>query len=594
MRALTRKLRFERSFAWQHHRDGWRRAEMLIQQHAMCNDGVLFVSAVEDQLVYRKPLQEPWVGVLHQVPHHNLPGFPDLDRFLQLESWQASEPHCLGLWTLSDYARRFLLGRGIRVSVGVLPYPTSRDVPTFDYRAFRARERPRLLHVGEFLRNFQAFFDLSALGWQKQMLEPEDWAARSATITTNASVELLPTVEADEYDRLLTESVVFLHLDDAPANTTIVECIARATPVCVNRVGGVEEYLGRDYPLYHDGDAPAVLADPARIRRAHEYLFHHRDHIATDDGFLAKLKASAVYVALPVPSSQAGNFRRFSLTVLIAVYARLYNLREQLRRLTVQEGAPAFEILIWNNDPNNSERVHQIVAEFSNQLTIRVIDSSENVYCTMRLAVPAIARSDVLLICDDDVLPNPAYVRTLWDAHLRLGPDAVVCLRGHIFSPHPVDFDDPDGVWRKEEHVVFHDQGAPEVVVDFAHADNMVISMDLLRRAALHPMTHPEYALVDDYWLSYVLSANLGVKCHKIEAGDVFAFTDCADDPSIALYRNASVHEQRVRLYLEHMLAGWPRRAQLRGTLAPSPMQTAIDGRRGSRIISTGGRHGED
>jgi hypothetical protein len=75
-------------------------------------------------------------------------------------------------------------------------------------------------------------------------------------------------------------------------------------------------------------------------------------------------------------------------------------------------------------------------------------------------------------------------------------------------------------------------------------------------------MTHPEYVLVDDYWLSYVLSARLGATCRKIRAPDIFTFTDCADDPEIALYHDRRVHEQRVRLYVEHMLAGWPKGAQ--------------------------------
>jgi Glycosyl transferase family 2 len=560
---LTPKLRLERSFAWEHHREGWGRVEALVRRHLACPDGVLFVSAVEDQLFYRGPILEPWVGVVHQVPHHDLPGFPDVERLLQLKAWRASEPHCLGLWTLTDYVRRFLRDRGIRVPVGVLPYPTSRDVPSFDWERFTARDRPRLLHVGEFLRDYQAFFDLEVPGWQKQMLEPTDWSIRARGIRANDSVQVIPAVGNEAYDQLLTESVVFLHLRDAPANTVIVECIARATPVCVNRVGGVAEYLGSGYPLYHDGDAPRLLREPGRIRDAHAYLLEHRERVATDEEFLEKARSSAVYVSLPTPPSRQGAFRRFDVTVLVAVYARLRNLREQLDRFARQEDAPDFEVVLWNNDPRNAPHVDQLVRERSADLAIRVIHSSDNIYCAMRLAVPAIARSDVLLVCDDDVFPSPRYVRTLYDAHQRLGPDAAVCLRGHVFHPHRLDPDDPDRVWRREEHMTFHDQAAEECVVDFAHADNLVITMDLLRRASLHAMTHAEYVLVDDYWLSYVLSARLGATCRKVQAPDLFRFTDCADDPDVALYHNPRVHEQRVRLYVEHMRAGWPRGAQL-------------------------------
>jgi hypothetical protein len=558
------KLRIDRTFTWPHHREGWGRIEALVREHLVCADGVRFVSAVEDQLVHIGPIDEPWVGVVHQVPRHDLPGFPDVERLLKMKAWRISEPHCLGLWTLTDYVRRFLLQRGVRVPVGVLPYASSRDVPSFDWARFATRDRPRLLHVGEFLRDYQAFFDLEVPGWQKQMLQPPDWPVRSGSVNANDSVEIIPPVVNDEYDQLLTESVVFLQLRDAPANTTIVECLARATPVCVNRVGGVEEYLGASYPLYHDGDAARVLHGLGCVRDAHAYLLERRERVATDAEFLDKARASAVYVSLPTPPSRQGGFRRFEVTVLIAVYARLYNLREQLERLGRQSDAPRFEVVIWNNDPRNAPQVDQVVREVGAGLATRVIHSSDNVYCSMRLAVPAIARSDVLLVCDDDVLPEPHYVRTLYDAHRRLGPDVAVCLRGHVFQPHRLNLDDPARVWRREEHLTFHDQAADECIVDFAHADNLMIPMDLLRRAALHPMTHPEYVLVDDYWLSYVLSAALGATCCKIRAPDIFQFTICADDPEVALYHDPRVQEQRVRLYVEHMLAGWPKGAELK------------------------------
>ncbi|NOT39088.1 MAG: glycosyltransferase [Alphaproteobacteria bacterium] len=413
------------------------------------------------------------------------------------------------------------------------------------------------------MRDFQAFFDLDVPGWQKQMLEPTDWAVRSRAVRANDSVEVLRPVADNVYDELLAESAVFLQLSDATASTTVVECVARATPICVNRVGGVPEYLGPDYPLYHEGNAAALLRDTARVRDAHQYLLDRRESAPCDKDFIDRVQSSAVYISLPTPPSRQGVFERFDVTVLITAYARLHSLREQLNRFSCQRDAPRFELVIWNNDSRNAPLVDAAVRDLSSDFPIRVIHSSENFYCAMRLALPAIARSDVLLICDDDVLPEPHYIRTLYDAHERLGREVAVCVRGHVFHPHRLDLDNPELVWQREQHMKFHDQNAPECTVDFAHADNFVISMDLLRRASLRPMTHPEYVLVDDYWLSYVLSAEVGVSCRKIQAPEIFRFTESADDPNIALYHNPSVHEQRVRLYVEHMLAGWPKGAQI-------------------------------
>lgn len=547
-----------RRFAWEHHREGWSRVEDLVEKHLVTADGLLFVSAVEDQLFHYGPVREPWVGVIHQVPHHDLPGFPDLERFVKLRAWKESEPYCRGLWTLCDYLRRFLVDRGVRVPVGVVPYPSARDVPAFDWHRFMNRPRRRLLHVGEFLRNYQAFFDLDVPDWQKVMLLPEDWERRSKALHLNDSVELLPTLSNEEYDQVLTDSAVFLDLFDAPANTAVVECLARGTPLCVNRVGGIEEYLGRAYPLYHRGDAAEVLGDLERVRAAHHYLVERRTTFGSDTHFLERLAGSACYVSLPVPPSSGTEFPSFEVTVLIATYARVYNLRAQLEAFSRQEQAPTFEIVLWNNDARNSREIDEIVANAPGHLRIRVIHSSENIYCAMRWAVPAFARSDVLLVCDDDVCPKPSYLRVMVDAHRRLGPEAALCLRGHKFKPHALNLEDPGREWRRGEHSAFFDESAPECDVHFAHADNFVISLDLLRRASLHQMTHPEYVLVDDYWLSYVLSARLGVTLRKLCAPDIFEFTPCADDPNIALYHNPKVQEQRTRLYVEHMLAGWP------------------------------------
>ena len=48
-------------------------------------------------------------------------------------------------------------------------------------------------------------------------------------------------------------------------------------------------------------------------------------------------------------------------------------------------------------------------------------------------------------------------------------------------------------------------------------------------------MEHYEYWLIDDYWLSFVFSHILKVPIWKIRAVDALSFTECADDPLIAL-----------------------------------------------------------
>lgn len=65
------------------------------------------------------------------------------------------------------------------------------------------------------------------------------------------SVELIQHCSDQDYDQLLATSVVYLDLVDASACNTVIECIVRNVPVSINRLPAIEEYLGKDYPLYH-------------------------------------------------------------------------------------------------------------------------------------------------------------------------------------------------------------------------------------------------------------------------------------------------------------------------------------------------------
>ena len=58
----------------------------------------------------------------------------------------------------------------------------------------------------------------------------------------------------------LSSSVVLCLLYATAANNVVIECIARATPILVNPLAAVVEYLGPDYPLYAcDEDEAALL-----------------------------------------------------------------------------------------------------------------------------------------------------------------------------------------------------------------------------------------------------------------------------------------------------------------------------------------------
>jgi hypothetical protein len=97
-----------------------------------------------------------------------------------------------------------------------------------------------------------------------------------------SSIRFLEYLNNDEYDKLMTENIVYINLVDASAVNTIIECIVRNTPIIVNKHPSVVELLGEKYPLYFTASSTNynlinvqvynMLCSDSLIRRSHRYL----------------------------------------------------------------------------------------------------------------------------------------------------------------------------------------------------------------------------------------------------------------------------------------------------------------------------------
>jgi hypothetical protein len=161
------------------------------------SDGTLFIGSVEDMVVagqvlkyvsdshdsifcycisnisfFRSLCREPWVGVCHQVPHHEIPNFPDGERLVKNKVFQQSLVHCLGLFTLSTHNKNFLQ-KHLQVPINVIMYPTP-SVSSSQLFQLDSKRPPALLFIGEYLRRFRDFFLLNSKGYRKLLLAPSD------------------------------------------------------------------------------------------------------------------------------------------------------------------------------------------------------------------------------------------------------------------------------------------------------------------------------------------------------------------------------------------------------------------------------------
>ena len=105
------------------------------------------------------------------------------------------------------------------------------------------------------------------------------------------SVDMRYLEDYTEYDTLLSKNIVFINLFDASANNTIVECIIRNTPIIVNKLPAIVEYLGNDYPLYFNtlNDVNDILENKKLIFKAHKYLVNLNKEEYSFDFFKKKI-----------------------------------------------------------------------------------------------------------------------------------------------------------------------------------------------------------------------------------------------------------------------------------------------------------------
>lgn len=306
----------EDPFAWQHRHCGIRSGAQILQA-ILSQDHSAPLNAEETGIL---PIAEPWAGILHNPP--NMPAnFHPAETpqvILGKAVWRESLDACVGLFTLSEYCADWLR-EATGKPVAALVHPTEIPDTLFDFEAFLANDNKKIVQVGWWLRRLSAIYDLpvatdNALGFGKLRLVPEfipqadqylknmiagetRGRAAGAPVAQDNTAEChhLPNAQ---YDELLSRNIVFIQLYDASANNTVIECLARGTPVLVNPLPAVREYLGEDYPLYYDTlqQAADMALDVPRLAAAQQHLLDNpiRQRLGGDT-FRQQVIASDVY-----------------------------------------------------------------------------------------------------------------------------------------------------------------------------------------------------------------------------------------------------------------------------------------------------------
>jgi hypothetical protein len=271
------------------HRSGWPYAVSSLEP-LFCKQGILFDDFIEQRFCYagERPIYTtPWVGVFHHPWH--VPSFLyeqyGLEAILEGAAWKESEKQLRGAIALSEDAAKYLSSR-LTVPVVAIKHPSEIPEWMWTEEAYLQNQDKKLIQFGSYLRNTRAIYQLPKIrDHEKFRCMPEkswivDYDKRISTYwesegtrTDYGSVAELGYVSNEQYDRFLSSNVVLTELFAASANNFVIECIARNTPLVVNRHPAAVEYLTADYPLFFDdlAEVPALVTTD-RVIAAHRYL----------------------------------------------------------------------------------------------------------------------------------------------------------------------------------------------------------------------------------------------------------------------------------------------------------------------------------
>ena len=268
------------------------------------------------------PYKNDWIGFIHHTYSDYNNDYNCLELFkepLFIESLKKCK--CLIVMTdyLSEQIKDNLKTLNItNVDVQTIIHPTENTDTMFTWEHFMNNDSKKIIQVGNWLRDVFGIYKVNlpdtSIIKEKSILKnrnsenyfpPSNFIDRlylelnnkdntntSIDICRNSfdnmhmkglfncivemeeSVNTIDFLDNDAYDKLLSKNIVFLHLVDASACNTLIECVMRNTPIIINPIPAVVEILGKDYPLYYKNyyQVSKILDNPSLIKQGYDYL----------------------------------------------------------------------------------------------------------------------------------------------------------------------------------------------------------------------------------------------------------------------------------------------------------------------------------
>jgi len=276
------------------HRGGWNTIIKFLHEIKFFNEysSNIFLDIIERHFIWenRGPIFNLWSGFIHCTPF--TPPYLnkiDISLLFKNQSFIISLDNCYCLFTLSTYITNYLNNEIKKINKNVkiftLKHPTDlNDILYFDIENYIKNTNKKLIQIGQQMRKVTSIYLLKVESHEKIWLTGTRNIKRCNFLfnnecsylnlnVENKNVRMYYTNTPQEYDELLSKNIVFVDFFDTAANNTIIECIARNTPIICKKLEGAIEYLGPNYPLYFNNlDEVYELLNITKIREGFEYL----------------------------------------------------------------------------------------------------------------------------------------------------------------------------------------------------------------------------------------------------------------------------------------------------------------------------------
>lgn len=267
------------------HRTGWPVVNNYFRQKSS-DDGILFHDFVEVMFRYstkKSPIHDPWAGIFHSPATVDSSLLCDKNSVLSTLPYSPNWTFPVKAITLCEEAAEFIKNNW-NIECLSLKHPIERNFPRWKGSGCK-----QIVQIGSTLRDSRAIYELEVeKGWEKFHLQNKaSWSTKRDELLNipQGTIKTFQHVSNEIYDSILSTSVIISKYFGVGASNLIVECMIRGTPILINKLPPIVEYLGEDYPFYMDNPDFSEL----NLKRTSQYLLDRASILPTPEVFVDKV-----------------------------------------------------------------------------------------------------------------------------------------------------------------------------------------------------------------------------------------------------------------------------------------------------------------